>query len=370
MDVSFFKSFQSPGFSLFNKERSVLGIDLGSASVKLVQVRLSAEQAVLETYGELSTGPYAAKKVGQGVRLSGEKATEVLVDLIRETGATAKEAVVAMPLHTSFVTSVEIPKMQSEDIKNVMQFEARRYIPIPLAEVVMDWWQVPDMDIDQEGTVATPAKTSTQVILVAVPRDALDKYQRIVKNANLNVAAFEIELFSTIRSIVGRERAGVLLVDFGAISTKIALLDHGIIQANHTIEKGLQDVTIALSESLGIGFERAEILKREVGMSTRAEHQEIMKVVWPLVDFLLIEIERFVVGFTRKRKGTVSKIFIAGGGALMPGLADYMVKKFGVEVIIGSPFARLNYPAFFQPVLKEIGPSFSVAVGLALRGLK
>lgn len=370
MDVSFFKSFQSPGFSFFNKEKSILGIDLGSSSIKLVQVRLSAERAVLETYGELATGPYASKSIGQGVRLSSEKATEALGDLIRETGATAREAVVAMPLHTSFVTTVKIPKLQQEDIATVIQYEARRYIPVPLTEVVMDWWQIPDSDRDEEGTVATPARTSTQVILVAVPKDVLEKYKRIVTNANLNVAAFEIEIFSSIRSVLGRERASVLFVDFGAISTKIALLDRGIIKANHSIEKGLQDITVTLSESLGIGFERAELLKHEVGISARVEHQEIMKVIGPLIDFLLIEIERFVVGFTRKHKGAVSKIFIAGGGAVMPGLSDYMVKKFGVEVIMGSPFTRLEYPALFQPVLKEIGPSFSVAVGLALRGLK
>lgn len=369
MDVSFFKSFQSPR-SLFGKEKSILGIDFGSASVKLVQVRLSAERALLETYGELAAGPYAVKNVGQGVHLSSEKATEVLTDLLKETGATSEDAVVAMPLRSSFVTTMEIPKVQTDDIKTIMQYEARRYIPIPLTEVVMDWWQVPDeMAQDEEGTVSTPARTATQVILVAVPKDVLNKYQRLVQAAGLRVAAFEIEVFSSIRSVLGRERAGVLLVDFGAISTKIALLDRGIIRANHGIEKGMQDITLALSESLGIGFERAELLKREVGMSTRAEHQEIMKVVGPQIDFLLIEIERFVVGYTRKHKGTVSKIFLAGGGALMPGLSDYMVKKFGVEVLIGSPFGRLEYPAFFQPVLKEIGPSFSVAVGLALRGL-
>lgn len=370
MDISFFKTFQSPRFSFLGKERSVLGVDMGASSVKLVQVRLSAEHAMLETYGELATGPYGGKNISQGVRLSGEKETEVLADLFRETGATAKDAVVAMPLHHSFVTTVEIPRVAGDDVKNIMQYEARRYVPIPLSEVMMDWWQVPDLSLDEEGTVASPAKVSTQIILVAVPKEVLEKYKRIVTGASLNVVAFEIEVFSSIRSLLGRERAGILLVDFGATSTKIALLDRGIIHANHSIEKGMQDVTIALSESLGIGFERAEILKREVGMSSRAEHQEIMKVINPLIDFLLIEIERFVVGYTRKHKGTVSKIIIGGGGALMRGLADYMVKKFGVEVLLGSPFTRLEYPAFFQPVLKETGPSFSVAVGLALRGLK
>jgi type IV pilus assembly protein PilM len=369
MDIPFFKSLSSPR-SFFRREKSVLGIDFGSSSVKLVQVRLSDERAILETYGELATGPYIAKSIGQGVQLSGKNATELIRDLIRETGATAKNAVVAVSLRNSFVTTVEIPRMQSEDIKSVMQYEARRYIPIPLAEVVMDWWQVPALGSDEEGTVSTPARTSTKVILAAVPKEVLNKYKKFISEAGLAVAAFEIELFSSIRAVMSRERGSVLMVDFGATSTKMALLDKGIVRANHSIEKGMQNVTLALSESLGIGFERAEILKREVGLSSRAEHQETMKVMGPLIDYKLIEVERFVVGYTRKHKGSVSKIFLAGGGALLPGLSDYMVKKFGVEVLISSPFARLEYPAFFQPVLKEIGPSFSVAVGLALRGLK
>lgn len=368
MDIPFFKTFQSPHISFFGKTRSVLGIDIGSTSVKLVQVRVAEERAVLETYGELATGPYVGKSIGQSVRLSNEKATEVLVDLVRETGATAKDAVVAMPLRHSFVTTVEIPRAAGEDIKNIMQYEARRYIPIPLSEVVMDWWEVPH-SVDEGGTVASSARTSTQVILVAVPNDILEKYKHMLADTSLSVASFEIEIFSSIRSVLNHERAGVLMIDFGAASTKIVLLDGGIVRANHSIEKGLQDITVALSESLDIGFERAEILKREVGISNRAEHQELMKVIHPLIDFLLIEVERFVVEYTRKHKGTVSKIIITGGGAAMHGLSDYMVKKFGVEVLIGNPFARLEYPAFFQPVLKEIGPSFSVAVGLALRGL-
>ncbi len=371
MDTPFFKSLQSSHFSIFKKEKSVLGIDMGASSVKLAQVRLSEERAVLETYGELATGPYASKAVGQGARLSGEKMKEVLQDLIRETGATAEEAVIAVPLHNSFVTTVEIPRAgTTEDLATVMQYEARRYIPIPISEVVMDWWQVPDAGYNAESTVVTPAKTYTQVILVAVPKDVLEKYRMVVTDAGLKAAAFEIEIFSSIRSVIGRERSGLLLIDFGAVSTKMAILDRGLLRVSHSLDKGLQDVTVAISESLGIGFERAEILKREVGMSASAEYKEVMKVIGPQVDFILIEIERFVVGHTRKHKETVSKIFLAGGGALLPGLSDHIVKKFGVEVIQGNPFSRLEYPAFFQPVLKEIGPSFSVAVGLALRGLK
>lgn len=371
MDVPFFKNATSSTLSFFSKKnKSVLGVDIGASSVKLVQLRMENERAVLETYGELATGPYADKSVGQSVRLADKRAEEIIADLAHETGATAKDAIVGIPLRNSFVTSVEIPNMREEDIGTVMQYEARRYIPVPLSEVIMDWWRIPDTADRKDSSIATPAEKVTHVLLVAVPKDVVEKYQHIVEETGLQVRAFEVEVFSTIRAIIGHERAGTLLVDFGASTTKMAILEEGIIRLSHSFDRGFQDISHALAESLGIGFERAELLKRDTGISLRAEHKGMTSVIMPLVDFMLIEMERFAVGFTRKYRGTISKIYITGGGSLMPGLSDYIVKKFGVEVLLGSPFSKVEYPAFFQPVLKEIGPSFSVAVGLALRGLK
>ncbi len=347
----------------------MLGLDMGASSMKLVQVRLSHERAVLETYGELATGPYGSKGVGQGVRLSGRKAQEAIVDLVRETGATAKEAVAAIPLHHSFVTMVELPRMQQKDLESAIRYEARRYVPIPLTEVEVDWWHIPEEATNEENTIATPTKETVQVLLVAVSKEILAKYKAIVTDAGLSLHALEIETFGAIRSVMGRERSGVLFVDFGAVTTKMTILEQGVVRASHSIDKGAQDITLTLAESLGIEFERAEIMKREVGMTPRAEHQETIKVVTPLVDYVFIELERFVVDYTERYKRAVAKIYIVGGGALLPGLRDAMVKKFGVEVLVGTPFARVQYPAFFEPVLREIGPSFSVAVGLALRGL-
>ena len=370
MNITFFKSFQAPKISLFDRRRSVLGIDIGSSSVKLVQLRLEKERAVLETYGELAAGPYGAKSVGQAVQLAEEKASEIVRDLIQETGASSRDAIISLPLHHSFVTSVDIPPLRNEDLDTVMQYEARRYIPIPLSEVVMDWWKVPDEEArSEENSIATSPKQQSKVLLVAVPKDIVEKYKKILADVDIKVESFEVETFSIMRSVLGRERSTVLLVDFGAVGTKMTVVERGIVRLSHSFDKGFQGITLALSESLGIGFERAEQLKRETGLSSHMENQGMMKVMIPLLDYLLIEIERFAVGYTKKYNGTISKIYITGGGAGMAGFSDYIVKRFGVEVLVGNPFVRIEYPAFFQPVLKEISPSFATAVGLALRGL-
>src|SRR3989344_4962835 len=214
MDIPFFKSIQSSGFSFFDKKSSILGVDIGATSVKVVQLRIERERAVLETYGELATGPYGGKKVGQAVHLADPKASEVLADVVRETGATAKMAVVSVPLRNSFVTLVDMPLMEVEELKGVMQYEARRYIPIPLSEVIIDWWRLPDDHRSGDGTLSSSVKKSTMsVLLVAVPKDVVERYKRVISDAGLESSAFEIETFSAMRSAVGKESHGVLLVD-------------------------------------------------------------------------------------------------------------------------------------------------------------
>jgi len=372
MDIPFFKSaVQSKGLGFFlKKEVAVLGIDIGSTSIKMIQLGLQAEKAVLETYGELAIGPATGGKVGQAAHLNDTKASEIVSDIVRETGATAKEAVVSIPLRNSFITLVEMPRLNDTELEEAMQYEARRYIPIPMSEVVVDWWRLPD-ESGQEVSSAVPRHaTSAQILLVAVPKEVVEKYKRILTAAGLTPIAFEIETFGAIRSVVSHERFGVLVVDFGAVTTKMTILDRGIIRASHSFEKGFQDMTVALSQSLGVDFERAEAMKRETGLSSKPEQQGIFKVISPLMDYILIEVERFSANYSRRYNLPISKIYILGGGSVMQGLVDYMSKRFGVEILVANPFAKVEYPPFFQPVLKEIGPTFAVAVGLALRGLK
>lgn len=374
-DLSFFKRLLSEKIpDLWQKKgESILGIDIGSSSIKLVQLRKEKERAVLETYGELSVGNYANVDVGRAAILSIDKTVEMLKDLLVESGAKSKSAVVSIPLKSSFVTMMTLPKMSDKELAESIPYEARRYIPIPISEVEMDWWVVPQgfsTSGDKSDNENSKKKAFSEVLLVAIHNNIIEQHKTVMKKIGVVAETFEIEVFSTVRSSLARELVPILIIDFGASSIKMTIVDYGIVRVAHSLDRGSQDITAALSSSLGIDFARAEKLKREVGLSDRPEHKEIANVISPLLDYIFSEGTRLASDYRVKHGRSVSRVILTGGGALLKGMVDSAVNKFGIEVGLTNPFIKLEYPAFLEPALREIGPNFSTSIGLALRALK
>lgn len=358
-----FKSFQSLG----KKEQSVLGVDIGSSSIKIVQLKKEKERAILETYGEIATGPYADLKVGQTAKLSEDAVVTALKDVLKEANAKAKTAVVAIPLKSSFVITVSLPFSPDKDIAEVIQMEARRYVPVPISEAELDWWVIPEGL--EKNVPAEEKRKFTRVLLVAIHKDIINLYKSIISKANLKARAYEIESFSMVRSCLGKESSPVAILDFGASTTKLAVVDYGIIRSSYSINHGSQDLTLALSRSLNIDFSRAEEMKREIGLSDLPENKEVVAVLEPILDYVFTEANRFVKDFHQKYHHSIGKIILTGGGSLLKGLIDFTVKRFTIEVELADPFAKVEYPAFLANSLKGVGMNFSIAIGLALREL-
>lgn len=383
MNMEFLKRIFSPGkFDFFGKKNeSFLGIDIGSSSIKIVQLKKKNEEAILETYGELSVGPYAGVETGQASHLVDDKAIEMLKDLTKEAGVKAQKAAVAVPLRSSFVTVIRLPVSPDGNLDEAISFEARRYIPVPMSEVVFDWWVLPKEFEDEEmqtlvkEEVKSPAEQKigqpgTEVLITAVHKDIIEKHKKVVAGAGLEAVLFEIEIFSGVRSVLGSEIAPVLVIDLGASTTKMTVVDHGIARFAYSLDRGSQDITIALAHSLNISFSRAEEMKREIGFSSRPEYKEATAVIEPLLDLIFMEARRTIADYRRKRDRAIDHVILTGGGALLKGMIDFAVNKIGIETVLADPFSKVRHPSFLRPVLKEAGPSFSSALGLALRGLK
>jgi len=360
-----FKGFEMLG----KKEQSVLGVDIGSSSIKIVQLKKEKERAILETYGEIATGPYADLKVGQTAKLSEDAVVTVLKDVLKEANAKAKTVAVAIPLKSSFVITVNLPFSPDKDIAEVIQMEARRYVPVPISEAELDWWIIPAMAGLEKNASVEEKRRFTQVLLVAIHKDIINFYKNIISKANLKARAYEIESFSMVRSCLAKESSPVAIMDFGASTTKLAVVDYGIIRSSYTINHGSQDLTLALSRSLNIDFSRAEEMKREIGLSDLPENKEVVAVLEPILDYIFTEANRFVKDFHQKYHHSIGKIILTGGGSLLKGLIDFTVKRFTIEVELADPFAKVEYPAFLANSLKGVGMNFSIAIGLALREL-
>lgn len=361
--IPFLKKLQFPklNLSLAARPASFVGINIGSESVKVVQLRKERERAILETYGELQSARYfqkeAASAAGGFAGHSDQNVADMLTDVIREANVTAKRAVFSIPSTSSFITVIHLPLLSQSEIAAAIPFEVKKYVPIPTQEVVLDW------QIIEEDAV----EKRTDVLLVAVPRDIVAKCQRIGELMKIDVEAVEIESFSLIRSLLAADRGVTALIQWGAVATTVTVVDERRIRVSHNIGRGSREMTATLARSLGVTAERAESLKKEIGLSESPEHREIVEIITPMVDGILTDIERAVVAYNRGAKRKIDKIVLTGGGAGLIGLVGHVAKHFGLETSIGNPFARTVFPAFLQGTLKEIAPGFAVAVGLALR---
>lgn len=362
--------------SLFaKKQMSVVGVDIGSSSLKVVQLRKEKGQAVLETYGELALGPYAGSEVGQATNLSAEQIIETLKDLLREAKVTTTSAGVSIPFARSLLSLVRLPyRKDPQEQKTVIELEARKYIPVPTTEVQLDWFIVPKLEVPasgpeqmpQGGKPAAPSAEMVDVLIVAVHNDELALLQSIVKGVGLAASFFEIEIFSTIRAVVDEPVKPVMVLDIGAASTKVYIVEHGVVALSHSISAGSQDITRAIATSGDVSLTRAETIKKEQGLANgeRTKESEL------IFSRIFSEAHRVLVQFETSHNKSVSGIVLTGGGGVTKELSAYAQHTFSIDVRVADPFAKTQAPAFMRPVLQEIGPEFAVAVGLALRKLE
>lgn len=343
---------------------SVLGVDVGASSIKLVQVKTERGAAVLETYGEIALGPYGNAEVGQAVNPPADKVGEALADVVREANVTAAVAGYSVPLSGSLISVITLPTKNKQDLASMIPIEARKYIPVPITEVSMDWFVIPEEEMRFISGVDRPKNANaTDVLLVAIHNQILQKLESAATIAKITPRFFEVEPFSMARSSYTHGTAPTMVIDLGASGTRIYIIEFGIVSVSHTISRGGQDVTLSIQKSAGLTFAEAEAQKREKGTGENEAGAAIL-------DFIFSEARRILLAYQRKEGKAVGEIVLVGGGSLLKGLPETAAKYLDAKITLSSPFDKVAAPAFIGDVLKNAGPSFAVAVGLALRGLQ
>jgi type IV pilus assembly protein PilM len=365
------------------KGDSVLGIDAGSSAIKVVQLRRKSGRAVLETYGEVALGPYANADIGRATRLDPQKLAEAINDVLRESNATTKMAGSAIPLSTSLISVIEVPELNEKEMPQVIAIEARKYIPVPMNEVTLDWRIIPKAgrvspvasqnDSEQKLVSSEPAAANVssrvEVLLVAIHNEALNRLGDTMRRADVNSSFFELEVFSAMRAVVSDLNRPAAIIDIGASSTKLYVAELGVVRASHIINIGSQDITLALSRALNIGVAEAERLKRSYGFNYNQAGTDLSSVLSSGLAYVFSEATKMIKGYEEKHRRVVAEAIFCGGGANLKGLIDLAKEKLSVPARMANPFQKVETPAFMSRVLAEAGPEFSVAIGVALRRL-
>ncbi len=353
---------------------SVLGIDVGSSSIKVVQLHRQNGRAVLDTYGELALGPYSGGGVGESTNLPPEKIIEALSDLLKENEVkiTTRSCGIAIPFSASLMSIIEMPLVSVKQLDVMIPIEARKYVPVPISEVSLDWSVIPKdkTEGDRDNNETQNSTDKMEVLIVAIHNDTIARYKNIIEKSVLNASFFEIEIFSTMRSVLEEEMAPIMLLDMGATTTKLYIVERGILRGSHTINRGSQSITNTISKALGISLNDAELLKRDKGLLGVANGVGLKDVITTTLDYIFTEANHIILSYQQKYNKNVSKVILVGGGSSLKGVVDVAKKSFQTEIISGNPFSKVVVPAFLETILRETGPEFTVAVGLALRKLQ
>jgi type IV pilus assembly protein PilM len=369
------KSFLSSIFGA-KKDDIAVGIDIGTSSIKVVQLKKENGRAVLDTYGALALGQYDGNNgaVGQVTNLEPEILAKALTDVLAETHITSKNVVLGLPSISCIIFILQLPaEIEERDLGTVVPNEAKKFIPVPITDVSLDWYIIPrreDSGVESRVLAESGGEAKMSVLVVATLNETLVKYTTLMQKAGLPMDALEIEVFSHIRSVLTRELFPVMIIDIGASKTKLSIVEHGVVETFRLVNKGSQDMTLAIAHSLELAFDKAEAIKKEYGLVVSPEHPHVPDLLKVHLADIFQETNATILAYEKRYNKNVGKIIFTGGGAMTKGLLEYAKQSFAAELIIADPFSKVDSPVFLGGVLKTTGPEFSVAVGLALKQLQ
>ncbi|OGF23617.1 hypothetical protein A3H09_03490 [Candidatus Falkowbacteria bacterium RIFCSPLOWO2_12_FULL_45_13] len=342
---------------LFFSSESYLGIDIGSSSIKIVELKNESGKIKLLTYG------FSENLDDLDNKDPGE-ISAVINKICLEAGVFSRKAISALPTFSVFSSVINLSGVGKKDLPSAINWEAKKVIPLPPEEMILDWKKIPN-------TAGVDDKENVKILLTGAPRSLVKKYIEIFKNAQINLLSLETETFALIRSLLGNDKATVMIVEIGAKTTSFNIIDQNIPILNRSVDIGGWTITKAIANNLNIGLERAEQFKYDLGISSLdSADNTIPKTITESISPIVNEIKYALNLFQSKSNQKVDKIILSGGSALLINFTSYLSKILNLNVLAGNPWSKISYPLELRPLLDEIAPRLAIAIGLALREME
>lgn len=335
-----------------------VGLDIGSKTIKIVELAREHSKWRLRASGVVGYSGVTPEK------MKGDKdiapLAAVIKKLHKEARISSKEIALALPESQVYTRSIKFPLLTDAEIGSAVKWEAEQYIPIPLEEAV-----VQHQILARRENVSPP---EVLVLLVAAPRGLVEKYQRLIQMAGLTLVTLETELMAISRALAPEDQT-IMIVDFGARSTNIAIVKEGKLGFSRSIATGGDAFTRAISQGLGIDLQQAEEYKRTYGLSSKHLEGKVKGALETVFRLVADEMRKAVQFYQSEEQGDApNSLVVSGGTAGMPEAVSVLTKLLGIEVMIGNPFTKVNVDPEAAKSLSGYAPLYSIAVGLALRG--
>lgn len=349
----------------FFRGGAVIGVDIGTTSIKALELKKKGDVFSVASYGLLETKDYLDHPnqaiQTSSLKLSPTDAAAALSLLMRDMKPASKLCVASLPSFTTFATTLDFPMLSPEETAKAVGFQAAQYVPLPLSEVSLEWRKVGEY-ADKDGG------KHQRILLVAVPNDVVKAYEEVFKRAGLKLVALEPEAFAMARALQGSlTEAPTVVLDIGAVSSVISIVRAGDVQyVTQTDYSGVY-LTQALSRSLEISMSRAEELKRRRGLAGTGAESELSTILLPFLDVIIQEVKRAKDSYEKLFGVKAEKLSIVGGGASLLGLERYVSAQTGFQIGHHSYTSGIAIPQGLVPVMKDLENRFALTYGLARR---
>jgi type IV pilus assembly protein PilM len=344
--------------------KSVIGLDVGSCSVKAVELSAKGRGNTFEL-SHLGVAQVAPEAIVQGAFLNSGAITDAIREAVDSAKIRSKNVAAAVSGHSVIVKKVSLPMMTRDELDEQIRWEAEQYIPFDVNEVNLDF-QILD-SAEDDGNM--------EVLLVAAKKDLIDDYVQVISEAGLTPVAIDVASFAVENAFEANYELDasdtVALVNVGAQVVNINIISKGVPCFTRDITTAGNQYTEEIQKALSISFEEAERIK--LGGNGSEGHdvvpQEVEQAMQSVTETVIGEISRSLDFFAAtSAESGIQKVYLAGGAARVSGLPAAFHERTGLNVELLNPLARMIPSSRFeQEYLDEIAPSLSVGVGLAMR---
>lgn len=346
---------------MFSRQKSVVGLDIGSSTIKLVELKERKGEFQLQRLGIESLSPEA---IVDGSIMDSALVVDAIQKLNRETGTRTSSYATSLSGHSVIIKKIGVPVMGEEELAESLQWEAEQYIPFDINDVRLDY-------VVLEGEGAGPGEM--EVLLVAVKRDKVNDYVSVITQSGRNAALVDVDAFAIQNAYEANYDVPlskvVALINMGASVTNINILARGATVFWRDLSFGGNQFTEALQREFSLSFEQAEALKRGESVD-RFSPDEARSVLDAVSGEMAGEIEKTFEFFgATSSEGPVDELVLSGGCALTPNLQQVLQDRFGVPTEQMNPLRRIEYrgSGFDESWLMSMAPTLAVVIGLAIR---
>lgn len=344
-------------------KKNLVGLDIGSSSVKAVELAKKGSSLQLLNLGfeNLQTDTIVD---GQIMELN--NVSHVISQIFSEHQIRTTRVCAGVSGHSVIVKNIVLPQMSSEELQESFSWHAEEHIPFDISDVNLDY------------ELTSRSEDALHVLMAACKSDKIANMKQAIQLAGKQPVIIDVDAFAlqNCYEVNYRPRPGeiVALLNIGAATMNINILNGTRSVFARDASVGGSQYTSLLQRELGLSFEQAESVKRGMPLPEGTEPRPIQPIIETVSEALALEVKKTVDFYraTAQDEAGIQKILLAGGGSKLPGLADFLGRKFEIPVEVFDPFRQIEVDSrkFDPDYMREIVPEMAVAVGLALRGVE